>query len=79
MVRTKANATIALKFINPNPTVGATNIILTIIDPKQHGHGATIAMHVAAVVFLSNTLYSRIVNIPAKIIITAIIKKNSKL
>ena len=34
---------------------------------------------VAAVVFFSNTLYSLIVNIPARIIITAIIRKNSKL
>ena len=53
--------------------------ILTIIEPKQHGQGATTAIQVAAVVFLSKTLYSRIVNIPASIIITAIIKKNSKL
>ena len=42
--------------------------MLTMIDPKQHGQGATTAIQVAAVVFLSNTLYSRIVNIPAKMV-----------
>ena len=53
MVKTKARATIRLKLKRPKPTVGATNIILTIIEPKQHGQGAMIAREVAVDVFLS--------------------------
>ena len=72
------NEDVILRFLKENKNFGYGKL-LRIIEPKQKGHGATTAIQVAAVVFLSNTLYSLIVNKPAKIIITAIIKKNSKL
>ena len=43
------------------------------IEPKQHGHGAMMAIDVAVEVFLSWTFHSLIVNSPAIIMMEAII------
>ena len=53
MTPTSAAAAYQLKLSELTPIVGATINTLAIMEPKQHGHGAMIAMDVAVEVFLS--------------------------